>query len=137
MRDTIESEELDYAEIPGYMELAKAAQQNVLTVEKVHSLIKQLKNEVEKELTDIKETPQTWISFLAFCIPVYGLIRKWYEDQRKLYLQARLKNLTMITAIFTNADSVQKKLEEQMANLRQTTQKYADERRWMRNGQAQ
>jgi hypothetical protein len=60
------------------------------------------------------------------------MMRKWYQDQRKMYLQARLKNLTMIAMIFTNSEHVQKNLEKQMAALKATTQKYTDERRWMK-----
>ena len=128
----INSEELELTEIPGYMQLVDAQRQNVLTIDKIRSVIISMKDEVEKELADIKETPQTWLSLISFFIPFVGMMRKWYQDQRKMYLQARLKNLTMIAMIFTNSEHVQKNLEKQMAALKATTQKYTDERRWMK-----
>ncbi len=131
MNDNLQTEELELSEIPGYMELVNASRDNVLTVEKIKATIYALRTEVEKELSEIKETPQTWASVLSFFIPFIGIVRKWYEDQRRLYLQARLKNLTLILTIFNNSELIGKKLEEQMATLKKTQQKYIDERRWM------
>lgn len=130
--EQLQTEELELSEIPGYIELVNASRENVLTLDKVKSTIYALRNEVERELSEIKETPQTWTSVLSFLIPFVGIVRKWYDDQRKMYLQARLKNLTLILAIFNNSEAVGKKLEAQMEALKKTQQKYADERRWMK-----
>ena len=134
MRDNLQSEELELSEIPGYMQLVDAQRANVLTPEKVQSVIYGLSKEVDRELAKFEETPQTWLGLIVFFIPFIGLVRKFYQDQRKLYLQARQKNLTLILGIFTNSEQIQKKLEEQMKALKDSQQKYTDERRWMRNG---
>jgi hypothetical protein len=114
------------------MQLVDAQRSNVLSVEKIQSVIYSMRTEVEKDLADIKETPQNWLGLISLFIPFIGIVRKWYSDQRRLYLQAQLKNFTLILNIFTNAEMVQKKLEQQMAALKETQQKYLDERRWMK-----
>ena len=137
MNEDLKSEQLELSEIPGYINLVDAQRANILTTERIQSAIYQMRTEVEKTLADIEEAPQTWLGVISFFIPFIGLVRKFYQDQRKLYLQARLKNLTMILTIFTNSEQVQKKLEEQMKALKESQQTYIDERRWMKNGQAQ
>jgi hypothetical protein len=131
----INSEELDLSELPGYMELVKAQADNTLTTEKIAASVGRLRIEIENELADMKETPQTWLSLLSFFIPFIGMQRKWYQDQHRLYLQARLKNLTFILAIFAGSSQVQAKLEEQMAILKKSQEKYNNERKWMGGGE--
>jgi hypothetical protein len=128
----LHTEEVELSQIPGYMQLVDAQRSNVLSVEKIQSVIYSMRTEVEKDLADIKETPQNWLGLISLFIPFIGIVRKWYSDQRRLYLQAQLKNFTLILNIFTNAEMVQKKLEQQMAALKETQQKYLDERRWMK-----
>lgn len=128
---SINSEELDLSELPGYMELVKSQADNTLTTEKIAASIGRLRVEIENQLADMPETPQTWLSLLSFFIPFIGMQRKWYQDQRRLYLQARLKNLNFILGVFSGSAQIQAKLEEQMAILKKSQEKYNNERKWM------
>ena len=127
----IKTEELELSELPGYMDLMKAAQSNTLTTDKIKAVTRQLRDQVENELSKFEETPQTWLSLLSLFIPFLGMIRKWYQDQKRVYLPARLMNLTLILSVFNGSEQTAKRLEEQMANLRKSTEKYRNERKWM------
>lgn len=114
----IRSDELRPNEIPGYQALVDSVRNNTLSVDKVKGSILLMKSTVEADLNKFESAPQTWVSLLTLFIPFLGVIRKWYQDQHTLYLQARLKNLSMICDIFTNAERVQQELERQINNLR-------------------
>lgn len=100
--------------------LLGAAQGNNLTVEKVKDHIYNLKLAAEQELTEIKDVPQNWISLLALFIPILGIMRKWYQDQRVLSLQARLRSYTLIYNIFAAPKVAQRQLEDELGNLAST-----------------
>jgi hypothetical protein len=114
----VNSEDLRPNELAGYMALVDAVRNSTLTVEKLRGSITLLKDAVEQELSEIQETPQTWITLVALFVPFAGMMRKWYMDQRKVYLLARLKNLILISNIFLQSERVQKDLERQIANLK-------------------
>ena len=119
----IETEELRPNELQGYISLVDAVRNSTLTVEKLQSAIGAIKDSVDMELSLVKDTPQTWLSALSFFIPIVGLIRKWYQDQKVMQLQARAKNLNFILGIFANSDKTRKELERQIKNLKDAQQK--------------
>ncbi len=130
MRDEfgVNTEDLRPNEIAGYQALVDAARNNVLTTDRIRGSIILMKAEVEAELSNIEGTPQSWLSLLGLFLPIIGIIRKWYLDQHAMYLQARLKNLNLISLIFTNSERVQLELDKQINNLHKAQQEEEDRR---------
>ena len=118
----VETEDLRPNELQGYMTLVDAVRNSTLTVEKLQSAIGAIKDQVDMELSQVKDTPQTWLSVLSFLIPIVGLIRKWYQDQKFMQLQARAKNLNLILGIFANSARTRKELERQIDNLKKSNE---------------
>jgi len=70
---------------------------NVMTISHIRHFVHTLKVSVEQELDkERKRTPKEFMSLLALFIPFYGLVKKWYQDEHRLYLEARLSNLILI-----------------------------------------
>jgi len=110
-------ERLHAVERERILSLLKSSEDNELTIDKVKTHIYTLKLSVEQELTDIKDTPQNWLSILVLLIPLYGVIKKWYQDQRIMYLQARLRNYILIYNIFANKAAARNQLESELRTL--------------------
>lgn len=92
-------EELTIAERATLAEWTKVLDSGQQTVKTIYGFIKNLRVSVENELdTFRKQTPPTFLSLLALFIPFYGIVKKWYQDEYKLSLEARLRNLLMIEA---------------------------------------
>ena len=90
---------------------------NQLDVSTVKSFISELRKSIEEQLSAIKETPQSWISIAALFIPFYGIIKKWYQDQYKLGLEMRLRNILLIEAFLIGPDKAKKALKRQIASI--------------------
>jgi hypothetical protein len=89
----------------------------IITPDSVKVFIASLKYNLEQDLTTYKETPTTWVSFIIMFIPVLGIMRKWYADQNKLLLEARLRNLILIEAFLSGPDRAQKALDAMIKNI--------------------
>lgn len=90
---------------------------NQLTVEGVKQYVRSCREAVENELAGIKETPQSWTGILALFIPFLGLIKKWYQDQHKLGLEARIRNYVLIEAFLSTPDKARAALERAIAGI--------------------
>lgn len=95
----------------------KVLDSNQLSTETVQSFVHQLRDGVESELSTIKETPQNWIGVLALFVPFYGLIKKWYQDQNRIYLEARLRNLVLIEAFLISPKKARQAVERAILGM--------------------
>ncbi len=86
-----------------------------LTIPKVQQYVSGMRAAIEQELTSKSETPQSWMSVLSLLIPLVGIVRKWYQDQRKVELQARLRNYMLLEALLTAPDKAQQEMERAVA----------------------
>lgn len=110
-------ERLNTTERERILTLLQASETDSLTIEKFQTHIYMLKMSVEQELTEIKDTPQNWVSLFSYFIPIYGMIKKWYEDQHTMALQGRLRNYILIYNIFANKKAARNQLESELQML--------------------
>lgn len=115
----LQYEDLTTAERETLTQWTQVLGNNQMTLDDAESFIKRLKDAVQSELeTYRKETPAgTWVSLLTLLIPMYGLIKKWYQDERKLYLEARLRNLMLLEAFFIGPKKAQEALDRAIAGM--------------------
>ena len=83
----------------------------------VREYISKMKDGVVQNLSEIDDIPNDWLTVLCFFIPIIGIIRKWYLDQKKLALIARLKNYTLLDAFLASPQKAQKALEKVISSL--------------------
>lgn len=88
---------------------------NTLTLPKVKDYISAMRAQIEQELTEKSDTPTSWLTITSFLIPIIGIIRKWYADQRKVELTARLRNYVLLEQLLTSPEKAQENLERQVA----------------------
>lgn len=90
---------------------------NQITVVDVRNYVIKMRDSVAQALTEIDETPHTWFGVLALLIPLVGIVRKWYLDQKKLGLEARLRNYILLEAMLSTPDRARAALEKQVAAM--------------------
>ena len=102
------------------MQMLEVAQQSKVTLETFREYIPKLRNALEKELTEIaaKEHSESWLTLLTFCIPIIGIIRKWYQDKRRLMLEARLENYMLMESFFTTREQTIAEIQRRINNLK-------------------
>lgn len=110
-------EDLTAAERDTLFQMLRVLDSNQLTVESAQLFIRQLRDDIERELALSKESPQTWMGILALFIPFYGLIKKWYGDQHRVFLEARLKNALLLEAFFIGPKKARQALEQAVSSL--------------------
>lgn len=112
-------DELTVAERNTLLEWSQVLDNNQLDIGTAQQFITSLKSSVQNELEKtIRETPgSSWVSIVALFIPFYGLIRKWYQDENRLYLEARLRNLTLLEAFFTSPKKAREALDRAIAGI--------------------
>ena len=93
-------------------------QQNQLTVEKVLEYIVKMRDSIEKDLAKERNTQYDFLSMLCFFIPIVGIIRKWYQDQRKLELEARLQNYLLLEAFLSSPEKAKQAIRDRLKNVR-------------------
>ena len=91
-----------------------------INVEVIRGYIRKMEEGVSQELASIEDTPTNWLSLLAFLVPLIGLIRKWYLDQRKNYLLARLRNYYLLGSMLSTPEQARKAIEKQIAGISRT-----------------
>lgn len=111
-------EELTSAERQTLSEWTRVLDSNQLDVDAVKRFVHSLKTTVQNEL-DIqrRSTPNTWVGVLCLFIPFYGLLKKWYQDENKLFLEARLRNLSLIEAFLIGPKSAKEAVERAIAGM--------------------
>lgn len=114
----LQYEDLTSAERDTLLEWTKVLDSNQLDVDSVRQFVRSLKQSVEAELDKIrKETPQNWVSVFALFIPFYGLLKKWYMDEHKVYLEARLRNLILIESFLIGPKKAREALDRAIAGI--------------------
>lgn len=115
----LQFEDLTNAERETLLQWTKALDSNQMDVDTAHDYIKQLKEIVQNELDKLRhESPTpTWVGILSLFIPFYGLLKKWYEDERRIYLEARLRNLMLLDAFFIGPKKARAALDRAIAGM--------------------
>lgn len=104
----------EHATLNGWLSVL---QSNQLDIEAVKRFVHALKGSIEDQLVAIKETPQDWVSIVSLFIPFYGLIKKWYQDQNRLGLEMRLRNIILIESFLESPAKAKEALQRQIASL--------------------
>ena len=102
------------------MQMLEVAQQNKITLETFKEYVPRLRNAVEQELTVLatKEQSESWLTLLTFCLPIIGIIRKWYADRREIMLKARLENYMLLESFFTAREQAIAEIQKRINNLK-------------------
>ena len=118
LKTGLKYEDLTIAERETLMQWTQVLDSNQLDVDAVRQFVHSLKGSVQSELEAIKsETPHSWVSLVALFIPFYGLIRKWYQDERRIYLEARLRNLMLLEAFLVGPKKAREALDRAIAGF--------------------
>jgi hypothetical protein len=91
-----------------------------INVETIRGYIRKMEEGVSQELASIEEAPTNWLSLLSFLVPMIGIIRKWYLDQRKTYLLARMRNYYLLGSMLSTPEQAKKAIEKQIAGISRT-----------------
>lgn len=102
---------------------SQALQNKRLTIEEIRSYVKSMRSGVEKELTEEEVDPATWLNILTLIIPLYGLVKKWYQDKKTYSLQARLKNYMLLESFLDTPDRAKQALDQAVAGLVSNTKR--------------
>lgn len=114
----LQYEDLTSAERDTLLEWTKVLDSNQLDVDSVRQFVHSLKQSVEAEIDKLrKETPQNWVSVFALFLPFYGLLKKWYMDEHKVYLEARLRNLILIESFLIGPKKAREALDRAIAGI--------------------
>lgn len=91
---------------------------NQITVVDVRNYVIRMRDSVAQALTELDEVnPSTWLGILGLFIPFVGIVRKWYLDQRKLALEARLRNYILLEQMLSTPDRARAAVEKQVAAM--------------------
>ena len=83
----------------------------------VREFISKMRDSVSQGLSELEETPTTWLSLLCFLIPLIGIIRKWYLDQKRVSMTARLRNYVLLEAFLSTPERAKAAMEKAVASL--------------------
>lgn len=92
-------------------------ERNQLTIPLIQEYIVKMRDSVALSLSDTNDTPTGWLSVLSFFIPLIGVIRHWYNDQKRLALIARFKNYTLLEAMLSSPEKARKAIEKSIGNI--------------------
>lgn len=111
-------QELSNAEKETLRQWTQVLESNQLTVGSVRGYINSMKISIQNDLSTMKqETPTSWLTFITLFIPFYGLIKKWYQDQNRIYLEARLRNLMLIEAFLSSPKQARAAIDRAVAGM--------------------
>lgn len=94
-----------------------AINKNQITVVDVRDYVLKMRDSVATALTELDETPHTWLGLLGLFVPFVGIVRKWYLDQRKLALEARLRNYILLEQMLSTPDRARAAVEKQVSAM--------------------
>lgn len=94
-----------------------ALNNNQINTNSVREYVAKMRDSVSRALTELDETPSNWLSILGLLIPLVGIIRKWYVDQKKLGLQARLRNYILLESFLTSPEKARAAIEKQISGM--------------------
>lgn len=111
-------EDLTQAERDVYLLWNQTLDSNQLTVDLVRDYVRSIRDSLESELSQFKqESPSSWLGILSLFVPFYGLIQKWYQDQQRIAIQARLRNIVLLEAFLIGPAKARKAIEKAMTSM--------------------
>lgn len=116
-RVNLKYEDLTSAERDTLTKWLQVLDSNQLTPDSIIDFVRRIRGSLEDELAKTNETPQDWIGVLSLFIPFYGLIRKWYQDQNRVQLQARIKNMVLIETFLVSPKKAKEALNAAIAGM--------------------
>lgn len=97
-----------------------ALQSNELNIGALKGYISAMKRSVELDLSKLEDRPTSWFGIIALFFPIYGIIKKWYHDQKVNELSARLRNYVLLEDFLTNPDRAKQQIEVMLQNIANT-----------------
>jgi len=94
-----------------------ALNRSQINVPTIKEYISKMKDSVGHGLSELNETPNDWLSIAAFFIPFVGIVRKWYLDQKRLALTARLRNYILLESFLSSPEKAKKAIENAIAGM--------------------
>ena len=91
-------------------------EQNQLTVESIREHISAMKASVEDAMSEEQDN-YDWLTLVTLFIPIFGVIKKWYADRKRLRLEARLKNYMLLEAFLMGPEKARKAIEKALATV--------------------
>lgn len=97
-----------------WMEAVNKTQVNIATV---REYVSKMRDGVANALADMDETPNEWISIACLFIPFLGIVRKWYIDQKRVALTARLRNYILLENFLMSPEKAKRAMERALSGL--------------------
>lgn len=94
-----------------------ALNKSQVNVQSIREYVGKMRESVGNALTAIDDVPNDWLSLMGLFIPFIGIIRKWYLDQKRLGLQARLRNYILLEAMLSTPAKAKAEIEKQIAGI--------------------
>lgn len=96
----------------------EALKNNQLTIDKIRQYITNMRISVEEDLAKVNDVPTSWLSFFSLFLPLVGIVRKWYQDERKLGLTMRLRNYTLLESFLTSPERARAAIEQAILSIK-------------------
>lgn len=90
---------------------------NEVNVAVIRDYIAKMRDSVSQAMTELQETPTTWLSLFGLFFPLVGIIRKWYLDQKRVALTARFRNYVLLEALLSTPEKAQMAIEKAVDGL--------------------
>jgi hypothetical protein len=116
-RTNLKYEDLTTAEKETLSRWSKVLDSNQLSIPVVIDFVRTMRNGIEEELSKENESPHTWVGVIALFIPFYGLLKKWYQDQRRIQMEARVRNLVLLESFLTSPEKAKKAIDAAIAGI--------------------
>lgn len=124
-------EDFSSAERESLNNMLEAAETHKLTPQTMKSYVRRIRFALDNELHDLQKNdiPHSWVSLLSLFFPIYGVVKKWYEDRRKLYVEARIRNLILIESFLVSPDRAKEQLSIALEGFAKRVKAERDARR--------
>lgn len=97
-------------------EWVKVHETTQLDFKTVRKFLRTLRLGLVAELEKTRSTPpKDFLSLLSLFIPFYGIVKKWYHDENRLYMEARMQNLVLLEAFFFSKQRAQEALDKTLS----------------------
>lgn len=110
-------EELDADEQETLNTWLGAFNNSQISINDIRNYIGKMRESVSRSLTEIDETPNDWLTILCFLIPLLGIVRKWYLDQKRVMLTARLRNYILLEAFLLSPEKAKQAIEKAISGM--------------------
>lgn len=83
----------------------------------VREHVSKMRDSVAQSLSELDEVPNDWLTVVCFLIPLIGIIRKWYSDQHRVMLTARLRNYILLEAFLSSPEKAKRAIEKAIESM--------------------